>query len=170
MEGTSPEFELPSRKPVFATSDSNGPWYLKMYSPLRRSTAYTSPFWMIGNDHITTLSRPLDSAGSSWETYGSGSGTYSAAPVGCSGSLVSMTCSPVECHVTKARWRVSVGLCEEKLATFSRSAGTSAQVLGSLTGSLYSEATRGLVASLMSMKRTHPHGHPCAGSSPPSWP
>src|SRR4051794_11901199 len=119
---------------------------------------------------MTTLSRPELSAGSSLVTLSSGSGRKLAAGRGGTGALVSTIWKPAEGQVISARFGVSVGLCDEKLEKFSRSAGVDAHSLGSLDGSRYSLATRGAAGSLMSMKRTQPHGQPCAGSSPPSLP
>src|SRR3954465_15841664 len=98
---------------------------------------------MTGKLHITTLSRPALSAGSSVSTAGSGSGRYIAAGVGCVGSEMSIACRPAECQVRMARFGVSVGLCDEKLPTLSRSGVTEAQMLFSFHGSLYSAATTG---------------------------
>src|SRR3954451_18263921 len=125
---------------------------------------------MTGKLHITTLSRPELSAGSSVSTAGSGSGRYIAAGVGWLGSEMSIACRPAECQVRIARFGVSVGLCEEKLEKFSRSAGTEAQMLSSFHGSLLSGATRGCAGSATSMNRGQPHGQPWAGSSAPSLP
>src|SRR4051794_7960419 len=125
---------------------------------------------MTGKLHITTLSRPELSAGSSVSTAGSGSGRYIAAGAGWLGSEMSIACRPPECQVTNARFGVSVGLCDEKLEKFSRSGGTDAQMLASFHGSLYSAATCGWAGSVMSMNRGQPHGQPWAGSSAPSLP
>src|SRR3954462_7343846 len=125
---------------------------------------------MMGKLHMTTLSSPELSAGSSVWTSGSGSGRELARPAGCAGSERSTTWSPSECQVTNARCLVSVGLCDEKLAKLSRMGETDEHVLGSLTGSLYSEVSLGAAGSAMLMKRIHPHGQPCAGSSAPSLP
>src|SRR3954447_14699196 len=125
---------------------------------------------MIGKLHITTLSRPELSAGSSVSTAGSGSGRYIAAGLGCAGSAMSIACRPPECQVSKAMFGVSVGLCEEKLEKLLRSGGTDAQMLASFQGSLYSAATRGCAGSAPSMNRGQPHGQPWAGSSAPSLP
>src|SRR4051794_13323928 len=128
------------------------------------------PFWMTGKLHMTTLSCPELSAGSSVATAGSGVGQYPAAGAGCSGSLMSIAWRPPECHVTIARFSVSVGLCEEKLEKLLRIASTLAQTSDLFHGSRYSAARRGVVGSEMSMKRGQPHGQPWAGSRPPSWP
>jgi hypothetical protein len=53
------------------------------------------------------------SAGSSIATDASGVGENQPAWVGWPGSEMSMACSPPECQESKARFRVSVGLCEE---------------------------------------------------------
>ncbi len=62
---------------------------------------------------MTTLFGPRLSAGSSIATDASGVGENQPAWVGWPGSEMSMACSPPECHESKARSLVSVGLCDE---------------------------------------------------------
>src|SRR5262249_22159261 len=84
---------------------------------------------MIGKLHITTLLGPRDSAGSSLATAGCGTGENQPACTGRPGSDTSIACSPPECHESRTRLRVGVGLCEEyEVNSFSPGAGEYAVV------------------------------------------
>src|SRR5215213_9720053 len=97
---------------------------------------------MIGKLHITTLFGPRDSAGSSFATTGSGAGEYQPACAGRAGAVTSMTCRPPECHESKTRFRVGVGLCDEyEVNSFSPAAGVYAGVFCRI---LYSPSMCGL--------------------------
>ena len=64
---------------------------------------------------------------------------------------------PPECHVLKATFGVSVGLCAEYDV---RGGFHSSHVDGSFSGSRYSASTVGAAGSEMSTIRVQPHGQP----------
>src|SRR3712207_5168798 len=115
---------------------------------------------MIGKLHITTLSGPADSAGSSELTVASGSGRNWPASFGAAGSDTSIACRPAECHVTSATSPTTVGLWAEKLVDVSVNGLEPRGVLqndSTFSGRLNSAITSGAVGSRTSSSRTQPH-------------
>jgi hypothetical protein len=84
---------------------------------------------MIGNDHMTFLLGPRESAGSSFATALSGVGANQPVWNGRPGSDASIACIPPECQESRTMLRVGVGLCDEyELNSFSPGAGVYASV------------------------------------------
>src|SRR6266508_4537303 len=126
------------------------------------STTWIRPSLMIGKLHITTLFGPRDRAGSSLATAGSGVGENQPAWVGRPGSDTSIACRPPECHESRTRFCVGVGLCDEyEVTSFSPGAGVYAVVF---CRSLYSPSRRGWRGWAMFQVRVQPHGQPNDGA------
>src|SRR6266508_6170624 len=116
---------------------------------------------MIGKLQATTLFGPRESAGSSLATAGSGVGENQPACTGRPGSETSMACSPPECHESKIRFRVSVGLCDEyELNSFSPGAGVYAVVFCKI---LYSPVMCGRRGCAVFHSRAQLQGQPKDG-------
>src|SRR5258708_36881507 len=119
---------------------------------------------MIGELHITTLLGPRLSAGSSLATWSRGCGEKKPAWAGAAGLEMSIAWRPRECQAMKARWGVTVGLCDENEVSCCVSGSTLGRNASVFSKILYSPVRTGRSGSATLIRRAQPHGHPKEGS------